>query len=372
MFKSRFGLFSGVFLLVLGNAHSWPQRAAAVCVPPAPPGSECFGPFLNNPVGNAVLTLNGNMLEVSNLIDNRRTAARAPCTAPSSGDEIVFSDEDENDQAHTAGKQGHRIGLEDTVIPTDTTAFYTDLQAYWGISCATESHCPWATDDIPIGFSKVGTDIIACANFDVAPINCAQVLVEFRAGGGNEIITCPSGELFRVPNDETIILQEIVATATCPGQSNCSELEARQTAQLEYRFKNPVSITANATCTNNDGSNNLTFSAKFVLIKPDLDSCMLATCQACPSPADRASDGAFSRGGNTPPIRRIELLAAESSASNRAPVPGSFTIRSEAIGRIIPTVGTWALVVMVQLVLVAGTVVLRRRLPAIRTIGYGC
>lgn len=357
MIKTRLGLFSGVFLIVVGTAHSWPQRAAAVCIDPTAP-ALCFDGFLNSPLpegGATTLVKTGGHLVVGNLLGTR--AVGSTCTAPTSGDEITIDDPDD------AGKRGYSVDLDDTEIPTDTTAYFVELDGYWGV----ETPDNWETDPIPIGFRESGGTITACANFDVTPIECPDVLVEFKAGSSLGTVKCPAGELFTVP--APIILQKIVAHGTCPGGSCSDECEARRKTKLEFRFKNTLDFTVVQGCTDTDDNAlaSKEFNAKFVLIQPDLRTCT----ESC-LPPDRAIDAPVSRGGTTPPIRTVRLLAAESSTGrNGARASGSFVITREFLGDI-PTVGTWGLVVMVQLVLVAGTVVFRRRLPMISAVGHGC
>ena len=127
MIKTRFGLFSGVFLMVVGVAHSWPQRAAAVCIDPTAP-ALCFDGFLNRPLpegGATTLVKTGGHLVVGNLLGTR--AVGSTCTAPTSGDEITIDDPDD------AGKRGYSVDLDDTEIPTDTTAYFVELDGYWGV-----------------------------------------------------------------------------------------------------------------------------------------------------------------------------------------------------------------------------------------------
>ena len=357
MIKTRLGLFSGVFLIVVGTAHSWPQRVAAVCIEPGG-GGLCFDGFVNQPIGStAELTIdaNANLLVFGLQFTPPSSAGRSACNPPGSGDEIT------PDDPHDAGNRGYSVHLKDTKIPDDTTAYFVELDGYWGTKANT-----WNTSPLPpIGFTENNGTITACADFNVTSLGCTHVLVEFKAGSSGGTVKCPAGDLFTV--GAPIILQKIVAHGTCPGNScdgdNEDQCDARQKTMLEFSFKSPLDFTVVQGCTDKDG-NTLTakekeFNARSVLIQPDLRTC----AESCPS-ADRAIDAPVSRGGNTPPIRMVRLLAAESSGRSGARVDGSFVITKEFLGDI-PTVGTWGLVVMVQLVLVAGTVVFRRRLPMI-------
>ena len=394
MIKTRFGLFSGVFLIVVGTAHNWSQPASAQS-PSGTAGSDdsvdihqasrlsqsgdeedvtnasnparggiVFRGFLNNAVGGASIQFDVGLdaLVVSGLtVSNRSTAVGTACPPPSKGSEVVFNNDDAKkagDKGFTSKKKDITIGNPNHSPQPDLTSYFVQLDKYWGISCTTTA---WVTDPIPIGFRTSGSTMTACADFNVDPIFCSTVQVEFKAGSSTGMIVCPAGSLFSVPggsSDNLITLKSVATHATCTG-GGCAENAARDKATLEFVFSSDVSATPDAGCTVQSGTS--PFSAKKILIKPVLSSCS----ETCTS-SGRATDDSLSRGGNTPPIRRMSFLTEfDSTASNRALVPGSFIILDEAIGGDIPTVGTWGLVVMVQLVLVAGTVVFRRRLPMI-------
>lgn len=374
MFKARLRLFSGVFLLAVGVAHSLPQVAAAkgssdtagshdsvdlqqadmlsqsndersgTCS--AVPPDLCFDEFLNIPIGDAILTLVGELgdLEVSNLsLSDESTAVGTACTVPTSGVEIALGS-----KAAKAGDDGYTVTKKRTKIPDDVTSYFVELAEYWGISCTGTA---WVTDPIPIGFRTSGGSITACADFSVDPIFCSTVQVEFKKGSSTGVIECPAGNLFSVPDTTTITLKKVLARATCRnGNGSCAESASRDRAKLEFRLASEVSgLTEDAGCTVISGTS--PFSAQRIFIKPKLSTCS-ETCSV--------SD----RGGNTPPIRTMKILSASASRSR---AQGSFIITQEAVGDI-PTVGTWGLVVLVQLVLVAGTVVFRRQLPIVGTI----
>jgi len=308
-----------------------------------------------------------------------------------------------------AGDDGFRIDNADTRIPQDVTDYFVELDGYWGTTLSPE---PWSTDSIPIGFATANMKITGSANFDVCPIFCSTVEVEFRGGQSPGRIECPSGDLFSVSDSTTVTVRSVVAHGTCRGGGGaCNECAARDNAALQFDLAEVVEgwVVDEAVCTVMAGDP--PFTASRIRIKPKLADCReeaanppnctgIAVGPACSGP-DSPTDVARAAGGNTPPMYRLKLLASHAASAdqtNAAAIPGSFIILDEAVcdlqeigaacqdgkdndcdgytdcadpdcadnvvacpnGRI-PAISTWGLPVLTLATLTAGTVILRRR-----------
>lgn len=366
-------------------------------------GGLVYRGFENCPVNAATLALDVGLdgLTVKLPSATGSAAALAACTAPFDGSEINPDDPD------NAGKNGFRVDLDNVAIPDDMTEYSVQLEGYWG----TASTDNWATAAIPITFkaSVEGetTTVTACTNFDVTPVNCSTVVVEYKGGGSPGEFECPAGDLFSVDN-ATITLRTLVTHATCQGGTcgdDSTECAPRERATAEFVFASVVNdLSMNGACTAISGSS--PFSAKKILIRPKLSTCNDGTTcgerQSAGGLSDShpAMDAVYVAGGNTPPIRSIKLLgeasAERAGQASAAAVAGTFTILDEAyctfdeIGACkdgfdndcdglidlldpdcdgVPTVSEWGLVLMALVLCMAATLVMRRRSSYTATLG---
>ena len=225
----------------------------------------------------------------------------------------------------------------------DLTDFFVELDGYWG---TTKSPEDWSTDPIPIGFATANGRITAHADFDVCPIFCSTVVVEFLGGASPGAIECPSGDLFSVSDSTTVTLRRVLARGTCRGMNGmCDECAARSMAELEFDLADVVwGWEANEACTVISGEPPFCFSANKIRIKPKLADCLevVADPPGCASTAPAATCSgigvatadAQTVGGNSPPMYKVRLLAASTARAGQtsaAAVPGSFVILDEAI-----------------------------------------
>lgn len=300
------------------------------------PGGEMptvFRGFDNCALPPATIAIVKDALVVS-LGPSPLSATFAAGTAPSGGDEICVGVEFER-----AGYDGFRIENDDTKIPQDVTDYFVELDGYWGTMKSPE---PWITDPIPIGFATAGAKITARADFDVCPIFCSIVEVEFQGGQSPGKIECPSGDLFSVSDSTTVTVRRVVAHGTCPGGTGCSKCTARGNAELQFVLAEVVEgwVVEDPACIVVAGDP--PFSASTIRIKPKLADCReesanppgcssTASVAACPGTGHATAAQAV--GGNTPPMYRLRCLAvgaASSDQTNAAAVPGSFTILDAA------------------------------------------
>lgn len=366
-----------------GDAAVWSESASAessgggLC-----PDGVLFRKNANCPLGGAILTPVGTTLVVSSLTvpdSSASSAVVAACTAPSSGDEIEPADPEK------AGDNGFKVKLDDTEIPTDVTAFYVQLDDYWGTS---KTNPAWQTDPIPIGFrssqSEGNTTVTGCADFDECPIFCTKVVVEFQGGGAPGTIECDPGDLFSVTGPDVVVtLRKVIAKGTCHnGNGSCNECNARRKSELQFVLAEVVGGWQKAAgCTSKDTG---PFTANKIFIRPKLSSCREVadspTCSTpggganCPDPSSATGD-VQTAGGNTPPLRKISLLAEEavlrSGQTNAAAIAGSFVILDESICidpeclGTIPTVSAWGVGVLALVLCASATVLLRRSKPTI-------
>lgn len=343
-----------------------------------------FDGFYNLEVGkNASVNVMGNELIVSGL---SVTSAVTSCTPPANGVDVCLG---LSEQA--AGDNGMRIEHVDTRIPDDITAYFVQLNEYWGSRTTTPD---WITDPMPIGFRTGGGLITACADFNKCPINCTMVVVEFKGAG---TIECPAGDLFSVSDSTTLILRRILVHGLCHGgNGTCNEEVAKARATLEFVFSSAVSWTPNGACTVPPGPTS--FSASRVRIKPKRSTCseMAAACQqdtCCDALTNPSSTAAL--GGTTPPILSVKLLAETMTEAGTAGVAGQFRISEEAVCSVsesgacsdgldndcdglvdsedtncytydpaVPALSTWGVGIFAVALCTAGALLLRRRIAA--------
>lgn len=290
----------------------------------------------NCPIGDATLSLNGPESLTVTLPDTTvPPPAVGECTVPPEGCEIDTIDDE------SAGNEGFIVSAQQIVIPDDMTAYFVELDGYWGLSLNN-----WDTaSPSQTGFRHDAGTTHACADFNVSPVNCSTVVVEYRGGGPPGSFECPNGNLFSI-SGQSITLRSIIARGTCRGGGvGCSECDARDRAKVEFVFAENVSGWAvNGACTLIDGGVN--FDARIISIKPKLSSCDDGeTCGelrsgAGPSVINQPTNGVHAAGGNTPPLRKISLLAeaaALNTDSSAAAVAGSFTVLNEAVCELIET-----------------------------------
>lgn len=283
-----------------------------------------FRGFDNVPLDAANLSISNDELIVSNL--GTTTTPITTCTPPQNGVEVC-----PGSLSQLAGDYGAWVEQVATLIPTAVTSYFVQLGGYWGIA---DSMPPWVTAPIPIGFRTGSNTVTCCADFNVCPIRCDNVEVEFKLGPSTGKMVCPSGDLFSVSTTSPITLGRVFVRGLCiGGYGNCDPAKARARAAIVFVFDSVVTGISPMMpgCMVTAGTS--PFSAAAIVIKPQISSCQDSDA-GCTEPTCCGGAGsAAALGGTTPPILGVRLTAVgvEDAAAAAASTVGAFRILDEAI-----------------------------------------